>query len=82
MRPRRKSALLWGVVGALVFLAGVQGLQLLPSATVTLPVALGTAALVGVGAGGTAHWLERRVGPAFAVPETDGTESTGEKEQP
>jgi uncharacterized membrane protein HdeD (DUF308 family) len=82
MRPRRKSALLWGAVGALVFLAGVQALQLLTSATVTLPVALGVAALVGVGAGSTAYWLERRVGPAFEVPETGGTESTGKKEQP
>jgi len=82
MRPRRKSALLWGVVGALAFLAGVQALQLLTSATVTLPVALGVAALVGAGAGGTAYWLEGRVGPAFAARETGRTDATGEKEQP
>jgi hypothetical protein len=82
MRPRRKSALLWAAIGTLAFLAGVQGLQLATQATVTLPVALGVAAVVGLAAGGVAYWLEGRVGPAFEVPETAGTESTGEKEQP
>jgi hypothetical protein len=77
MRPRAKSALLWGAVGTLAFLAGVQGLQLLTSATVTLPVALTVAALVGLAAGGTAYWLEGRVGPAFAAGEPPGEEPPG-----
>jgi uncharacterized membrane protein HdeD (DUF308 family) len=72
MRPRAKSALLWGAVGALAFLAGVQALQLLTSATVALPVALGVAAVVGTAAAGTAYWLEGRVGPAFVTDEAPG----------
>jgi uncharacterized membrane protein HdeD (DUF308 family) len=82
MRPRAKSALLWGAIGALTFLAGVQALQLLTSATVTLPVALGVAAVVGGGAAVLAYWLEGRLGPALAVPADDGAGTTGEKEQP
>ncbi|WP_276260092.1 hypothetical protein [Haloglomus litoreum] len=81
MRPRRKSALLWAAIGALAFLAGVQALQLATTATVTLPVALGGAALVCLAAGGTAYWLEGRVGPAFAVPEPGEGDGPGGKEQ-
>ena len=81
MRPRRRSALLWGLVGALVFLVGVQTLRLLTDATVTLPVALGVAALVGLAAGVVSRLLERRVGPAFVAVEPDDESRPGGKEQ-
>ncbi|TSD15984.1 hypothetical protein DP107_02010 [Haloglomus irregulare] len=82
MRPLTKSSLLWGALGALTFLAGVQALQLLTSATVSVAVALGVAAVVGVVAAGVSHWLERRLGPAFAARTEEGGPTTGEKEQP
>jgi uncharacterized membrane protein YhhN len=78
MDPQTKSSLLWGVVGALAFLALVQALQLLTDATVTLPVALLVAILVGAAAGAGAYWLERRLGLAAATVDPDGA---GEKEQ-
>jgi hypothetical protein len=81
MRPRAKSAVLWGAIGALAFLAGVQALQLLTSETVALPVALSVAAVVGVGASGLSYWLEGRVGPALAARTDAGAEAAGEKEQ-
>jgi hypothetical protein len=82
MRPRTKSGLLWGAVGALAFLALVQGLQLLTVATVDLPVALGVALVVGGAAAAAAYWLEGRVGLAAATAVTDGdADGGGEKEQ-
>jgi polyferredoxin len=46
--PRRKSALLWGVVGLLAFLVLVQGYQLLVGPT---PVGFLGKLVVGVGVG-------------------------------
>jgi hypothetical protein len=82
MRPRTRSGLLWGAVGALAFLALVQGLQLLTAATVDLAVALGVALAVGVAAAAAAYWLEGRVGLAAATAATEGDADGGaEKEQ-
>jgi hypothetical protein len=60
--PRRKSALLWGVVGLLAFLVLVQGYQLLVG---PMPVGflgkLAIGVLVGSVAGGVSYLLEGRL---------------------
>ena len=62
MRPRVKSALLWGAVGLLTFLAAVQGYQLLAG---PLPVSIPAIAAVAVGVGAltaaTAYLSEYRL---------------------
>ena len=62
MNPRRKSALLWGVVGALVFLVLAQGAVVLQ---VSLPVGffglVSVALVLGVVVGGMAYATEHRL---------------------
>lgn len=58
---RVKSALLWGVTGALAFLALVQGYALLVSSLVTTAQGIGLALLVGIVAAGGAYLLEHRI---------------------
>jgi putative flippase GtrA len=58
---RRKSALLWGVVGVLSFLVLVQGYALLAEPIVPIGRALTIAAPVGIGATIGAYVLEPRV---------------------
>ena len=58
MRPRAKSGLLWGAVGALVFLVCAQGYELLFAPGISLLVKLGIAAVVWVAAGAASYWLE------------------------
>jgi hypothetical protein len=65
MRPRQKSALLWGAVGALTFLVLHQGYLLAdgrflgvgPVAAITVVVFVGTAL--------SAYYVEGRFGPAL-----------------
>ncbi|WP_313691984.1 hypothetical protein [Halorarum halobium] len=62
MTPRRKSALLWGAVGALAFLVLAQGAVL---ASVRLPVGflgmLGIAVALGAVVGGVSYLVEHRL---------------------
>ncbi|WP_129114431.1 hypothetical protein [Halegenticoccus tardaugens] len=62
MRPRLRSSLLWGLVGALAFLVFAQGYVLLGG---DLPVGflarLGVAALVGAIAAGLTYATEHRL---------------------
>jgi hypothetical protein len=62
MTPRRKSSLLWGLVGALAFLVLVQGYRLLvgPLRIGPAPIA-GVALLVGALAASITHLLEPRM---------------------
>ena len=62
MRARVKSALLWGAVGLLAFLAAVQGYQLLAGPLpVSIPVVAAVAAGVGALTAGTAYLTEHRL---------------------
>ncbi|ELY65604.1 hypothetical protein [Natronococcus jeotgali] len=58
---RAKSALLWGVVGALAFLVLLQGYALLAEPPVTITQGALVAVLVGLGAGLGSFLLERRI---------------------
>ena len=58
MRPRAKSGLLWGAVGALVFLVCAQGYELLSAPGIALLVKLAIAAVVWVVAGVASYLLE------------------------
>ncbi|GEM_PF-440698 len=61
LSPRVKSALLWGLVGALAFLVLVQGYALLVDPLVTIVQGAAIAALVGSGAAIAAYILEYRI---------------------
>ena len=62
MTPRTKSALLWGAVGLLAFLAAVQGYQLLVGPlSVSIPAVAGVAVGVGALTAGTAYLTEFRL---------------------
>jgi hypothetical protein len=50
MEPRAKSALLWGLVGALALLALVQAYRLFTGEPVALPVVAAATLVAGVGA--------------------------------
>ena len=50
MRPRVKASLLWGAVGVLAFLVLLQGYELWTGYRYTLPIKLGVAVVVGLGA--------------------------------
>jgi hypothetical protein len=60
--PRTKSSLLWGLVGALVFLVLVQGYDLLVGLDVGFVARFGVAAVVGTVAAGLTHRLSPRFG--------------------
>jgi hypothetical protein len=63
VRPRTKASLLWGAVGALVFLVLAQGYELLATPGIALPVKLAVAVVVFVCATGASYvveeWLAR-----------------------
>lgn len=63
MNPRRKSRLLWGLVGALTFLVLALGYRL---AGGTLPVGVGGLVGIAVGVGSVvafvSPWVETRIG--------------------
>ncbi|WP_435069256.1 hypothetical protein [Haloplanus sp. C73] len=62
MNARRKSSLLWGLVGGLTFLVLVQGYRLLVAPlTVSALTIGGIALLVGATAAGLTHVLEPRI---------------------
>lgn len=62
MRPRTKSALLWGTVGLLAFLAAVQGYQLLVAPlSVSLPAIGAVAVVVAALTAATAYGMEHRL---------------------
>jgi hypothetical protein len=62
MNARRKSSLLWGVVGTLSFLVLVQGYHLLVAPLAVGPVIVGgLALLVGAAATGLTYALEPRL---------------------
>ena len=58
MRPRVKSSLLWGVVGALSFLVLAQGYVLVTAESLSFLVMLGVALAVGVAAVGSTYVVE------------------------
>lgn len=74
MRPRAKSALLWGAVGALAFLALVQGVALVASPFVSIGRAVAVAALVGLASAGAAYVLEHRIAAWAATRAENGRE--------
>jgi polyferredoxin len=63
VRPRAKASLLWGAVGALVFLVLAQGYELLFAPGISLLVKLAIAAVVWLVAGAVSYlfegWLAR-----------------------
>ncbi|WIV67801.1 hypothetical protein [Natrialbaceae archaeon AArc-T1-2] len=61
MTPRGKSAILWGIVGALSFLVLVQGYALFAGPLVSIGQAGAVAVLVAVGTGVSAYALEYRI---------------------
>mgnify|MGYP000424576150 CR=1 FL=1 len=62
MNARRKSSLLWGVVGALAFLVLVQGYRLLAAPLTVSYLAIGAVTLVvGATAAGLSYALEPRM---------------------
>jgi hypothetical protein len=62
LTPRRKSSLLWGLVGALAFLVLVQGYRLVVGALRIDPLPIGGVALVVGGiAAGVTYLLEPRL---------------------
>lgn len=61
MNPRVKSALLWGAVGFMTFLALVQGYALYDGPLVSIGQGAAIAFLVGAGAAACAYLLEHRV---------------------
>lgn len=62
MRPRAKSALLWGAIGSVSFLVALQGYRLLVSPLrFGVVVALGTALAVGVVVAAVTYATEGRL---------------------
>jgi polyferredoxin len=63
MRPRTKTSLLWGAVGALAFLVLAQGYELIAAPGISLLVKLAIAAIVWIVTGGASYlfegWLAR-----------------------
>ena len=60
MNPRTKASLLWGLVGALVFLVGLQAFRLVTGEPATLGATVGVALLVGAVASTAAYVVEGR----------------------
>jgi uncharacterized membrane protein HdeD (DUF308 family) len=61
MKPRTKASLLWGLIGALVFLVGLQAFRLVTGEGAALGVTVGVALLVGGVASVAAYVVEGRV---------------------
>lgn len=62
MHSRRKATVLWGVVGALLFLVLAQGYRLYAEEGVGLPLALIVAVGVGIATAAGSCLVERRIG--------------------
>lgn len=76
MRPRRKSALLWGLIGALVFLVGHHGYLLLDGEFLGVGPVGAITAVVFSATAVSSYYAERRFGLALRrrTPPKDGTE--------
>ena len=61
MTPRRKSAILWGAVGALTFLVALQGYALAAGPLVSVRLGGTLALAVGITAGLAAYVTEHRI---------------------
>ena len=61
MDARRKSAILWGVVGGMAFMVLAQGSIALDVVDLTIGQSLGVAIGIGVVTAGVAHRYEHRV---------------------
>lgn len=61
MKPRLKSSLLWGAIGALSFLVLIQGYHLVGGEFVGIDVMLGVTGVVFVASTVTTHLLRPRV---------------------
>lgn len=61
MHPRRKSALLWGVIGAMAFLVFQRGYGVVADASYSLSVTVGIAVVVGVVAAVLSYLVEGRL---------------------
>ncbi|OVE83981.1 hypothetical protein [Natronolimnobius baerhuensis] len=61
LRPRVKSALLWGAVGFMAFLVLVQGYALVVEPLVSITQGAGIALLVAAGTAAGAYVLEHRI---------------------
>jgi hypothetical protein len=61
MKPRLKASLLWGLVGALVFLVLAQGYELLDGLPISFGGKLGVALVVFVGASVVTYAADGRV---------------------
>jgi hypothetical protein len=66
MRPRQKSALLWGAVGAFAFLVLHQGYLLADGAFLGVGPIAALAVVIFVGTAVSAYYLEGQFGPALA----------------
>ena len=62
MTPRTRGSVLWGVVGALVFLVLVQGYDLAVGLDVGFGARFAVAAVIGIVAAALAHRLAPRLG--------------------
>ncbi len=80
MRPRVKSALLWGAVGFMSFLVLVQGYALLSGPLVTIGQGAALAVAVGTVTTGCAYTVEHRVAQwaTARALEAEATESETE----
>jgi hypothetical protein len=65
MRPRQKSALLWGAVGAFAFLALHQAYLLADGAFLGVGPIAAITVVIFVGTALSAYYLEGRFGPAL-----------------
>jgi hypothetical protein len=74
MKPRQKSALLWGAVGALAFLALHQAYLLADGPFLGVGPIGAIAVVVFVGTAASAYYLEGRVGAAPGHPPENDTE--------
>ncbi|GAA0458667.1 hypothetical protein MUK72_02880 [Halococcus dombrowskii] len=61
MRPRTKTSLLWGAVGALAFLVLAQGYELIAAPGISLLVKLAIAAIVWIVASVASYLFEDRL---------------------
>ena len=67
MTPRKRSALLWGAVGALAFLVAHQGYLLMDGPFVGVGPLSAVTLVVFAAAALTAYYAERRVGATLRV---------------
>ena len=77
---RAKSAVLWGAVGFMSFLALFQGYAVVVEPLLSFAGAIGIAVLVAAGAGGSAYALEHRVAAWSARRARRARQEEGEDE--